>query len=112
MLEQAGDDITKALERDNLFDLNVLLSRPLVVQEPQPVMAAPDVYTPPTSHATPEIQGKIVTLLNELSQTLAFDRGWIGSYDPLAGNVEVLGIAGEQRPIPKIRKRISKQASD
>ncbi|MBX3342106.1 MAG: GAF domain-containing protein [Nitrospira sp.] len=105
MLEQAGDDITKALERDNLFDLNVLLSRPLVVQEPQPVIAAPDVYTPPTSHATPEIQGKIVTLLNELSQTLPFDRAWIGSYDPLAGNVEVLGIAGEQKTDPKDQKK-------
>lgn len=106
MLEQTSDDITKALERDNLFDLNVLLSRPLVVQEPQPVVAAPDAYNQPTSHATPEIQSKIVAFLNELNQTLAFDRAWIGAYDPLAGNVEVLGIAGEQKTDPKDQKKI------
>ncbi len=105
MLEQAGDDITKALERDNLFDLNVLLSRPLVVAEPIPPAAPADAYNAPTSHATPEIQEKIVALLNELGQTLAFDRAWIGAYDPLAGNVEVLGIAGEQRTDPKDQKK-------
>ena len=92
MLEQAGDDITKAPDRDSLFDLNVILSRPLVVAEPIPIAPA-DVYTAPTSHATPEIQEKIVALLDELGQTLSFDRAWIGAYDPLAGNVEkLLGI--------------------
>jgi signal transduction histidine kinase len=105
MLEQAGDDITKALDRDNLFDLNVILSRPLVVAEPIPVVAQADVYTAPTSHATPEIQEKIVALLDELGQTLSFDRAWIGAYDPLAGNVEVLGIAGEQKTDPKDQKK-------
>ena len=105
MLEQAGDDITKALERDSLFDLNVILSRPLVVAEPIPVVAPADVYTAPTSHATPEIQEKIVALLDELGQTLPFDRAWIGAYDPLAGNVEVLGIAGEQKTDPKDQKK-------
>jgi hypothetical protein len=44
-------------------------------------------------------------LLNELGQTLAFDRAWIGAYDPLAGNVEVLGIAGEQKTDPKDQKK-------
>ncbi|MGZ8383960.1 MAG: GAF domain-containing protein, partial [Nitrospira sp.] len=105
MLEQAGDDITKALDRDSLFDLNVILSRPLVVAEPIPVVAPADVYTTPTSHATPEIQEKIVALLDELGQTLPFDRAWIGAYDPLAGNVEVLGIAGEQKTDPKDQKK-------
>ncbi len=105
MLEQAGDDITKALDRDSLFDLNVILSRPLVVAEPIPVVAPADVYTAPTSHATPEIQEKIVALLDELGQTLPFDRAWIGAYDPLAGNVEVLGIAGEQKTDPKDQKK-------
>ncbi len=105
MLEQTGDDITKALERDNLFDLNILLSRPLVSQEPLPSSAPADVYNAPTSHATPEIQEKVVALLNELGQTLPFDRAWIGAYDPLAGNVEVLGIAGEQKTDPKDQKK-------
>ncbi len=105
MLEQAGDDMTKALERDNLFDLNILLSRPLVSQEPLPSSAPADVYNAPTSHATPEIQEKVVALLNELGQTLPFDRAWIGAYDPLAGNVEVLGIAGEQKADPKDQKK-------
>lgn len=105
MLEQAGDDITKALERDNLFDLNVLLSRPLVLAEPVPIPAPAEAYNAPISHATPEVQEKIVALLNELGQTLAFDRAWIGAYDPLAGNVEVLGIAGEQKADPKDQKK-------
>ena len=105
MLEQAGDDITKALERDNLFDLNVLLSRPLVLAEPVAIPAPTDAYNAPISHATPEVQEKIVALLNELGQTLAFDRAWIGAYDPLAGNVEVLGIAGEQKADPKDQKK-------
>ena len=48
MLEQTSDDITKHWNGTNLFDLNVLLSRPLVVQEPQPVVAAPDAYNQPT----------------------------------------------------------------
>ena len=34
LIEQAGDDITKALEREGLFDLNVVLSRPYVSREP------------------------------------------------------------------------------
>ena len=41
----------------------------------------------------------------KLNQTLAFDRAWIGAYDPLAGNVEVLGIAGEQKTDPKDQKK-------
>ncbi|GMV48892.1 MAG: Adaptive-response sensory-kinase SasA [Nitrospirae bacterium] len=105
MLEQAGDDITKALERDSLFDLNMLLSRPLVSKEPLPSPATVEAFTAPTSHATPELQEKVVALLNELGQTLPFDRAWIGAYDPLAGNVEVLGIAGEHKTDPKDQKK-------
>ena len=33
MIEQASDEVTKALEREALFDLNVILSRPLVAHE-------------------------------------------------------------------------------
>lgn len=111
MLEQAGDDITKALERDSLFDLNMLLSRPLVSKEPLPSPATVEAFTAPTSHATPELQEKVVALLNELGQTLPFDRAWIGAYDPLAGNVEVLGIAGEHKTDPKDQRKTSRQAS-
>jgi signal transduction histidine kinase len=105
MLEQAGDDISKALEREALFDTNVILGRPMVHQEPMPTTSPADVFTATPSHATPEIQEKVVALLNELGQTLPFDRASIGAYDPLAGNVEVLGIAGEIKTDPKDQKK-------
>ena len=34
LMDQASEDLTKALDRDKLFDMNVVLSRPLVNQEP------------------------------------------------------------------------------
>ena len=105
MLEQASDDITKALEREALFDLSVILGRPMVHHEPVPTTSPTDVFTATPSHATPEIQEKVVALLDELGQTLPFDRAWISAYDPLAGNVEVLGIAGEAKTDAKDQKK-------
>ncbi|MFO0766936.1 MAG: ATP-binding protein [Nitrospiraceae bacterium] len=105
MMEQAGDDITKALERESLFDTNVLLGRSMVHHEPLPTTSPADVFTTTPSHATPETQAQVVALLNELGQTLPFDRAWIGAYDPLAGNVEVLGLAGEMKTDAKDQKK-------
>ncbi len=98
LLEQASEDITKSLERDGLFDLNVILSRPLVAQEPVPPQAtAAEIFAAPPSHATPQLQEKLAELLSEANQYLAYDRAWVCYYDPLAGTVEVLGVAGEHR---------------
>lgn len=93
-LEAAATDITKALERASLFDQTVIWSRALVAQEP--VVAQPiESLAAPRSSATPETQERAAALLQEAGQTLAFDRAWITGYDPIAGVVEVLGIAGE-----------------
>lgn len=105
-LEQAGDDITKALDREGLFNTTVILSRPYVAQEPAP--AAPqsaEIFTAPTSRFTPELQEKIVAALAEANQYVAYDRAWACHYDPLAGNVEVLGIAGDAKSDPKDHKK-------
>ncbi|MGQ0810547.1 MAG: GAF domain-containing sensor histidine kinase [Nitrospiraceae bacterium] len=98
MMEAACEDITKALEREHLFDNNVILSRPLVSHEPvQSAKSQSEMFASPASHATPELQEQVATLLTEGIQLLAYDRAWACYYDPLVGSVEVLGIAGEPR---------------
>ncbi|HET8579882.1 MAG TPA: ATP-binding protein, partial [Nitrospiraceae bacterium] len=97
LIESAGQDITKALERESLFDSTVLLSRPFVAQEP--AIAGPtstEQYASPPSHASPEREAEITPVLSEAAQIMPFDRAWVTYYDPLAGAVEVLGIAGEK----------------
>jgi signal transduction histidine kinase len=98
LIEQAGDDITKALEREGLFDLNVVLSRPYVSREPAPaVPAVPEIFAAPTAQFTPELEAKIVKVLEEAGQYTTYDRAWACYYDPLAGSMEVLGVAGDQK---------------
>ena len=106
MLEQAGDDITKALDRDSLFDLNVILSRPLVVagahaSRSRRQMSIP--RRPPMRRR--RFKRKSLPCSTNWDKPCSFDRAWIGAYDPLAGNVEVLGIAGEQKTDPKDQKK-------
>jgi len=97
LIESVGEDITKALERQSLFDGTVLLSRPFVVQEPvTPGSTSPEPLTSPPSHVSPEREAEITAVLSEAAQVIPFDRAWVTDYDPLAGAVEVLGIAGEK----------------
>jgi signal transduction histidine kinase len=105
MIEQAADEVTKSLEREALFDVNVILGRPLVAQEPIAAAATPEAFAPAPSRATPDLQEKVVELLNEAGQQVAFDRAWVCAYDPIAGSVEVLGIAGEVKADPKDQKK-------
>ncbi len=106
LMEQASDGITKALEREGLFDTNVVLSRSYVSQEPVPVQpAGTEIFTAPTSRCTPELQGKIEAVLMEANQYVTYDRAWACYYDPLAGNVEVLGMAGDTKGDQKDTKR-------
>ncbi|HJT19455.1 MAG TPA: ATP-binding protein [Nitrospira sp.] len=104
LLDQAGEDISKALDREGLFNLNVVLSRPLVMSEPTAVVQ-PELFTAPESHLTPEIQSHITALLTEANEIVAFDRAWVCHYDPLAGNVEVLGMAGDVKSDQKDSKK-------
>lgn len=106
LMEQASDGITKALEREGLFDTNVILSRSYVSQEPVPAQpTGTEIFTAPTSHFTPELQSRIEAVLTEANQYVAFDRAWACHYDPLAGNVEVLGMAGDVKGEQKDGKK-------
>jgi signal transduction histidine kinase len=113
--EGAGDEITAALERANLFDTNIVLGRSLVSHEPT-TSAPPSVeMAAPVSIATPEIQERITMLLNETAAVTPFDRAWVTYYDPLAGAVEVLALAGDpkgdQRKDLKPGQRLALDAS-
>src|SRR5579884_141564 len=97
LLESASEEITKALEREVLFDNAVVLSRPLVAQEPLTVSTGTDLLSLSISRATPELQEQVAGLLGEVTPLLPYDRAWVCYYDPLAGSVEVIAIAGDQK---------------
>lgn len=106
LMEQASEEITKSLEREGLFDMNVVLSRPYVAHEPVPPPPSPaEMFAAPVSQLTPELQSKIIAVLTEANQYVAYDRVWACHYDPLAGNVEVLGLAGDLKSEPKDGKK-------
>jgi signal transduction histidine kinase len=106
VLDQASDSITKALDREGLFNTNVVMSHPYVAQEPvPPQQTEAEMFTALTTHFSPELQGKIEAVLTEANQFVAYDRAWACYYDPLAGNVEVLGIAGDTKGDQKDAKK-------
>lgn len=106
LMEQASDEVTKALEREGLFDMNIVLSRPFVALEPVPPPPTPaEMFTAPTSQLTPELQDKIIAVLTDANQYVAYDRIWTCHYNPLAGNVEVLGMAGDLKSEQKDGKK-------
>ena len=49
----------------------------------------------PVSQLTPQLQEQITAVLTDAAQTLSYDRAWVCHYDPIAGSVEVLGMAGD-----------------
>jgi signal transduction histidine kinase len=98
LMDQASEDMTKALDREGLFDLSIVLSRPYVANEPMSTTASGgEIFAAPASRLTPELQEKIVAILLEANQFVAYDRAWAGHYDPIAGGVEVLGIVEDQK---------------
>ena len=106
LLEQAGDGITKTLDREGLFNTDVVMSRAYVAQEPAPPQpAGGEMFPAVIAHFSPELQTKIEVVLAEAGQLVAYDRAWVSHYDPLAGNVEVLGIAGDAKSEQKDAKR-------
>lgn len=105
LMDQASDDVTKALDREGLFDMNVVLSRPLVTQEQVPAAPSPLMFTAPVSQLTPQLQEQITAVLSDASQTVAYDRAWVCYYDPIAGSVEVLGMAGDVKGDQKDGKK-------
>ena len=106
LLEQTGDGITKALEREGLFNTDVVLSRAYVSQEPVPPQPdAAEMFQTITTHFSPELQQKVEAILSETGQFVSYDRVWACYYDPLAGNVEVLGVVGDGKSEPKDAKK-------
>lgn len=102
LLESTAEDITKSLERASLFDHTLILSRSFVSQEPITQPVALESYARPTSYATPDVQERVVALLQDAMQILPFDRAWVTAYDPIAGAVEVIGLLGGE---PKGEKK-------
>ncbi|WP_455243492.1 ATP-binding protein [Petrachloros mirabilis] len=106
LMEQASEEITKALEREGLFDMNVVLSRPLVSNEPASAAQTPaEMFAAPVSHVTPELQNKIAGVLAEANEIVPYDRAWVCHYDPIAGNVEVVGMTGDLKSEHKDGKK-------
>lgn len=97
LIESAGQEITAALEQAALFDGALILSPPMVAPEPAAAAPAPGLPLAPPSYATPDMQERIAQLLSDAAQALPFDRAWATYYDPIAGAVEVLGLAGEHK---------------
>lgn len=105
-LEQMCDGMTKALDREGLFNTNVVLSRSYVTQEPGSLQqTGADLFPPIIKHFSPALQEKIESILTEAHEYVTYDRAWACYYDPLAGNVEVLGIAGDVKTDPKDAKK-------
>ena len=102
LLESTAEEITKSLEQASLFDHTLILSRSFVSQEPVAAMPAGEAYAAPRSHATPDMQHRVVALLQDTMQTTPFDRAWVTAYDPIAGAVEVIGMLGGE---PKGEKK-------
>ncbi|HET7057403.1 MAG TPA: ATP-binding protein [Nitrospiraceae bacterium] len=94
LLENTAEEITKSLEQASLFDHTLILSRSFVSQEPVAALPSRESYAAPLSHATPDMQQRVVELLQETMQTTPFDRAWVTAYDPIAGAVEVIGMLG------------------
>ena len=103
ILESAGEQITTALARAELFDGTLLLRRPAVGYEPAsaapapPAAVAAESLAPPASYSTPEMQERVAVLLNETAATLPFDRALVSLYDPVTSVIEIIGMAGEAR---------------
>lgn len=106
LLDQAADAVTKALDREGLFNTDAVLSRSYVSHEPVP--PPPDgaeMFPAITAHFSPELQRKVETILSETGQLVPYDRVWACYYDPLAGNVEVLGVVGDPKSEQKDTKK-------
>lgn len=100
LLEHAGDQITAALARAELFDGTLLLRRPAVGYEPAaaaPPPIAPEPLAPPASYATPDLQERVSALLASTASVLPFDRALVTLYDPVTSIIEIIGMAGEAK---------------
>ncbi len=92
--------ISTELKKAGLFGSSLILSKPLVGNEPVALAVAGEEGHAPVArtYSTAEVQERIGSILTEeVEGGLFFDRGWVSIYDPLAATLEVLGVFGTQK---------------
>lgn len=94
--------ISTELKKAGLFGSPLILSKPLVGNEPVALAVAgagEEGHAPVArTYSTAEVQERIGSILTEeVEGGLSFDRGWVSIYDPLAATLEVLGVFGTQK---------------
>ncbi|MEO6201842.1 MAG: ATP-binding protein [Nitrospirales bacterium] len=94
--------ISTELKKAGLFGSSLILSKPLVGNEPVALalaVAVEEGHAPVArTYSTAEVQERIGSILTEeVEGGLSFDRGWVSIYDPLAATLEVLGVFGTQK---------------
>ncbi|WP_342348266.1 ATP-binding protein [uncultured Nitrospira sp.] len=94
--------ISTELKKAGLFGSSLILSKPLVGNEPVsltvPGAGEEGHATVARTYSTAEVQERIGSILTEeVDGGMAFDRGWVSIYDPLAATLEVLGVLGTQK---------------
>ncbi len=82
--------ITGELKKAGLFGSPWILGSPVVSNEPRALPHHEPVAVTRT-YTNEDVQERIANILSEADGVLAFDRGWVTIYDPLAASLEVLG---------------------
>ncbi|MFZ1746990.1 MAG: ATP-binding protein [Nitrospirales bacterium] len=92
--------ISTELKKAGLFGSSLILSKPVVGNEPVALVVAGEEGPAPVArtYSNAEVQERIGSILTEeVDGGLSFDRGWVSIYDPLAATLEVLGVFGTQK---------------
>lgn len=92
--------ISTELKKAGLFGSSLILSKPLVGNEPVALAVVGEEGHAPVArtYSNAEVQERIGSILTEeVDGGLSFDRGWVSIYDPLAATLEVLGVFGTQK---------------
>ncbi|WNM59137.1 ATP-binding protein [Candidatus Nitrospira allomarina] len=92
--------ISTELKKAGLFGSSLILSKPVVGNEPLAMGVAGEEGPAPVArtYSNAEVQERIGSILTEeVNGGLSFDRGWVSIYDPLAATLEVLGVFGTQK---------------
>ncbi len=90
--------ITGELKKAGLFGSSLILSNPIVSNEPVGFPEGGEGHVPVARTYTNEnVQERIANILTEVDSGVSFDRGWVTIYDPLLASLEVLGVLGTQK---------------
>lgn len=89
--------ITSEVKKAGLFGSSVILGSALVSHEPLPASGEKGVAPSGRTYTNTHVQERVANLLAEVEGALAFERGWVTIYDPLAATLEILGVFGTQK---------------